>query len=575
MRRASTAIGNRFVSADLDPGDWQQLEPLLSELVERPVLSGGQLKQWLTDYSELHATISEHAARLRIHHACHTDDESAEKTFLDFVEAIPPKLKPYHYKLQKKFLESPHREELEENKFDLLARHWQSEVDLYREENIPLQTEVTRKTSEYDKIIGAMTVTFRGETYTLQQLGRFLEDPDRSVREEAWQVSAKRRLEDRDRIDGVFDELLSRRGRIAENADCDNFRQYTWRDLGRFDYTPDACHVFAEAVERHLVPVVERLDRQRRETLQVETLRPWDLAVDPQGPLEPFGSDDVPALIEGARAVFERIEPGLAEQFSRLELGRNLDLGSRHGKRGGGFQAALLKSGEPFIFMNAAGLQRDVETLLHEGGHAFHFLWASEREPLVFLRRAPMEFNELAAMSMELMAADHLEPFYPEPADRARAKRRMLEGVVRVLPWIATIDQFQHWLYTHPDHTREQRTEAWLATLERYGSSEVDWSGCEGTRAALWQKQLHLFHQPFYYIEYGIAQLGALQLWQQYEHDPAQALESYRQALSLGGTQPLPALFEAAGLAFDFSEATVEPAARTLDQQLAALPASQ
>jgi oligoendopeptidase F len=575
MTQASTAIENRFVPTDLDPGDWAQLEPLYQDLLDRALESAEALRQWLVDYSELSAVISEHGARLNINHACHTDDEAVEKAYLSFVETIPPKIKPCEFQLKQKFLECPHRSELEENKFELLAREWQAEVDLYREANIPLQTDQTRKISAYDKIAGAMTVDFRGETYTLQQLGRFLEDTDRSTREEAWTLSQQRRLQDRESIDDIFDELMSLRKQIAANADCATYRDYVWQDKCRFDYSPDDCHAFAEAVAKHVVPVVEQLDRERRETLGVDTLRPWDLAVDAKGrsPLAPFDRDDVESLVSRTRAVYDRIDPTLGEQFARLQFGRNLDLASRKGKRGGGFQAAMLKRGEPFIFMNAAGLQRDVETLLHEGGHAFHFLWASENEPLVFLRGAPMEFNEVASMSMELIAADALDPFYPDETEHNRAKRSLIEHTVRVLPWVATIDQFQHWLYTHPDHTRQERTEAWLSIHSQFASSEVDWSGYEQAQANLWQKQLHLFHAPFYYIEYGIAQLGALQMWQRYQADPEAALRDYRQALSLGGTRPLPALFEAAGLTFDFSETTIQPAMEAVQNELARLPA--
>jgi oligoendopeptidase F len=575
MSQSTTAIESRFVSDDVDPGRWEHLQPLYQSLLDRSLASAESLEQWLADYSELSAVISEHGAKLNINHACHTDDDAVEKAYLDFVEAIPPKVKPYEFALKQKYLACPHREELGEDKFALIDREWQAEVDLYREANIALQTQATKKVSEYDRIAGAMTVEFRGETYTLQQLGRFLEDTDRQTREEAWTLSQERRLQDREPISDIFDELLSLRSQIATNADCSTYRDYIWQDKCRFDYTPDDCHAFAEAVAKHVVPAVEQLDRERRETLGVDVLRPWDLAVDAKGrpALEPFDRDDVQTLVSRTRAVFDRVEPTLGEQFARLQFGSNLDLASRKGKRGGGFQAAMLKSGEPFIFMNAAGLQRDVETMLHEAGHAFHFLWASEHEPLVFLRGAPMEFNEVASMSMELIAGDALEPFYGDQAQRDRAKRSLLEGALRVLPWIATIDQFQHWLYTNPRHTPEQRTEAWLSIHSQFASSEVDWAGYEQAQANLWQKQLHLFHAPFYYIEYGIAQLGALQLWQRYEADRDAALRDYRQALSLGGTRPLPKLFETAGLTFDFSEKTIGPAVQAVQDALAKLPA--
>ncbi|MEX0743966.1 MAG: M3 family oligoendopeptidase, partial [Phycisphaeraceae bacterium] len=397
---------------------------------------------------------------------------------------------------------------------------------------------------------------------------------DRAVREQAWTLSANRRLADRGKIESLFDQLLELRQRIASNAGKADFRDYTWQASARFDYTPDDCLAFADAVEQVCVPLLAKLDEARREKLGVDKLRPWDLAVDVEGraPLSPFDADDAEQLVTRTREVFGRLSPDLAETFARLRFGRNLDLDSRRGKRAGGFQSSLEESGEPFIFMNAAGVQRDVETLLHEGGHAFHFVWSHEREPLVFIRHAPLEFCEVASMSMELMGMHHLDVFYGDAESLARAKRTLLEGIVRVLPWIATIDSFQHWLYTNPGHSAEARRDQWLGVLDRFSSPVVDYTGHEDARAYMWHRQLHLFHHPFYYIEYGIAQLGALQLWARFQQDREQALRQYREALALGGTRPLPELFAAAGLRFDFTRKTLEPLLQTLWQQLEALP---
>jgi oligoendopeptidase F len=320
------------------------------------------------------------------------------------------------------------------------------------------------------------------------------------------------------------------------------------------------------------VPVVAELDRQRREDLKLDELRPWDLSVDPKNrpPLRPFKEDETSAFIDKTRTIFERMSPELRDDFESLRSNKNLDLESRKGKQPGGYQMSLEESRQPFIFMNAAGLQRDVETLLHEGGHAFHFI-AATVEPLVFLRSAPMEFCEVASMSMELLGSEHFDIFYTDGADAARAKRTLLEGIIRILPWIATIDSFQHWLYTQPGHTRGERTEQWLHLLDRF-SSKVDWRGYEDVRASSWQRQLHLFHAPFYYIEYGIAQLGALQLWMKSKEDPRRALANYRNALKLGGTRPLPELFKAAGIQFDFSEKTLRPLMDAVQEDLEQLP---
>ena len=353
-----------------------------------------------------------------------------------------------------------------------------------------------------------------------------------------------------------------------------DYREFAWRSKHRFDYTPDDCLRFADAIEAVCVPAVRAMDEQRRADLRLPALRPWDLSVDPQGrpPLVPFVETDVDAFVTKTRHVFDRLSPELGEQFESLRRNRNLDLDSRRGKQPGGYQSSLSEVKQPFIFMNAAGLQRDVEVLLHEGGHAFHYLAATAAQPLVFLQHAPLEFCEVASMAMELLGADHFEAFYPKPADAGRARRALLEGVVRFLPWMATIDTFQHWIYTHPGHSRQDRTDQWLAITGRFGRT-VDWAGHEATQASSWQAQPHLFSSPFYYVEYGIAQLGALQVWMKSKEDPRRALANYRAALSLGGTRPLPDLFAAAGVRFDFTERTLRPLVAAVVEELDALPA--
>ncbi len=563
-----------FVPGDLDASDWGQLEPMYRSLLDRPIDSIEALGQWLADFSELSSVVSEYGSRKNIDSACHTDDAQIEKAFLHYVEHVAPKIKPMYFQMQKKLLSAPCHTELDSERFGVLVREWKAAVELFREENVPLQTEVAKLNNEYDKTIGAMTVEFDGQTLTLQQLSRYLEEPDRDRREKAWRLSAERRLVDREKFDGVFDQMLGLRKRMAANAGVSDYRAYMWKAMDRFDYTPEHCHDFADAVERVCLPVVDRLDAQRCASLGLEKLRPWDLGVDVKnrGPLRPFDRDAPQELVDKAAEVFRRVDPGLGADFSTMKMGRNLDLESRKGKRAGGFQSSLQESREPFIFMNAAGLDTDVRTMLHEAGHAFHFIWAAAEEPLMFLRHAPMEFCEVASMSMELIGADHYGVFYPDDADKARAVRGLFEGVITILPWIATIDSFQHWLYTNPDHTTGQRTEAWLRILNRFQRSHVDWSGLEDARASMWQKQLHLFHVPFYYIEYGIAQLGALQLWLAYRNDPVKALSAYREALRVGGKRPLPELFEAAGLRFDFTEATLTPLMAAVGEELERLP---
>jgi oligoendopeptidase F len=568
----ATVPPRRFVPADFDPAHWPQVDVLYRALLDRPISSTAELEAWLADFSELWSVMDEYGARRYIDKSCHTDDAEIKKRFLYYVEEIEPKTKPLHFALQKKFLASPHAAGLTDQKYAILRRKWQADVDLFREENVPLKTEITKLVTEYDAISGDMTVNFRGKELTLQQLAKYLEDPDRATRREAWELSAKRRYQDHERIEEIFDQLLRLRERIATNAGMPNYRAYAWKEYKRFDYTPEQCLAFADAIAAACVPLVAELDRQRKQDLGLAALRPWDTAVDPQNrpALAPFAQEETGAFVEKTRAIFGRMSPALAEEFETLRQRNNLDLASRKGKQPGGYQYSLEESREPFVFMNAAGLQRDIEVLLHEGGHAFHCLAARE-EDVVFLRSAPMEFCEVASMSMELLGADHFDVFYTDPADAARAKRMLLEGIIKFLPWMATIDSFQQWIYTHPGHTRHERKAEWLRLLDRF-SSKLDWSGLEEYRETSWQKQAHLFHAPFYYIEYGIAQLGALQLWVKSLQDTHRAVAQYRAALRLGGTRTLPELFSAAGIVFDFSDKTLRPLMDAIGEELAQLP---
>lgn len=572
---ADVAASRRFVPADFDPADWDRVEPWFRTLLERELDTPEQLEAWLADYSELSAVMNEFGSRRNIDHACHTDDAEIEKAYLHWVENIAPKLAPLGNDLREKYLAAPGLSGLDPERYDILTREWRASSELFREANVPLQTQVTKLNSEYDKIIGAMQVEYDGKTQTLQQLARYQEETDRAVRQETWELSASRRLEDREKIDRIFQDMFELRERMAANADCENYLEYSWKSWQRFDYSPGDCRDFADAIESVILPRIAELDEQRKAALGLDTLRPWDGAVDVKGrpPLRPFPSDDPREMVSGSTEIFRKIDPSLAEDFSTLKFGPNLDLESRKGKRAGGFQSSLSESKQPFIFMNAAGTQRDVDTMLHEAGHAFHYMWASRAEPLVFLQHAPIEFCEVASMSMELMGCDHYGEFYDDQDQANRAKRKQLEGIIRFFPWMATIDMYQHWLYTHPGHGISERTEAWKEISGRFTSPVLDYSGYDDAVAHRWHAQLHLFHIPFYYVEYGIAQLGALQLWLKYKNDPAAALQGYRDGLTLGGTKPLPELFEAAGIKFDFTRDTLGPLIDAVAEELDALPA--
>jgi oligoendopeptidase F len=569
---ATAVSSRRFVPVDLDVADVSKLLAVYRLLQDRPLDSAAALDKWLADFSELSAVVDEYGARRYIEKSCHTDDANLEKAYLHYISEVEPAIKPVAFELEKKYLDCPFRSAQADEKFKILGRSWQADVDIFRPENIPLQTQVAMDVTDYDKISGAMTIHFRGQELTLPQAGRVLEEPDRAARQEVWQLMASRRLADRDKIDAIFEKLLKLRGQIATNAGLSDYRAYEWKAKRRFDYTPDDCLRFADAIEKTCVPLVHELDRKRAAQLKLDRLRPCDLSVDPQSrpPLRPFPGDNTKLLIQRTREIFNRLSPELAGDFDSLSTHGNLDLDSRKGKQPGGYQSSLEESLQPFIFMNAAGVQRDVETLLHEGGHAFHFL-AARGEPLMFLRSAPMEFCEVASMAMELLGSVHFDTFY-DRADAARAQSTMLEGIIRFFPWMATIDCFQHWLYTHPGHDLAARTKYWISLLDRFGS-KLDWTGFESVRQSTWQRQLHLFHSPFYYVEYGIAQLGALQLWSKSLTDPKAALAGYRAGLKLGGTRTLPELFAAAGIRFDFTDTTLSPLMKLAGEKMRELDA--
>jgi oligoendopeptidase F len=560
----------RFVPQNADLGDWPQIEPLFGQLENRArqIKDIAGLEAWLLDWSELSAALDEESSRRYIAMTCHTDNAEAEKAYLHFVENIDPQLKPKQFALEKIYVAHPMREKLSRERFNVFDRDVKNHVELFRQENIPLETEEAKLCQQYQKLAGSLTVNFRGEEKTLVQMARYQEETDRPLRQEAWELVVKRRLQETDKFDDIFDEQIKLRSQIAKNAGFQNYRDYAFRRLGRFDYTPEDCVKFHDAVEKEIVPIARELQGQRQIQLMLGKLRPWDLAVDPlnRPPLKPFAQID--DMVTRTQKIFNQLDTELADGFQQMQDLKLLDLDNRKGKAPGGYQSTLSESRLPFIFMNAVGLQRDVETILHEAGHAFHAL-ATRDEDLYAYRGAPIEFCEVASMSMELLGNEFIEEFYSND-DSKRARRVHLEGIVGVFPWIATVDAFQHWIYTHPNHTRKERRSAWLALMDRFGG-DVDWSGFEDVRANLWHRQLHIFLHPFYYIEYGIAQLGALQVWANTKQDKARALDDYKKSLALGGSRPLPELFSAAGCQFEFSAKTIQPLAEMMRDELAVL----
>lgn len=568
---------------DLDAASWEALEPVFQELIERPLNSLTDFDRWMVDRSELDAACSEAQANLYITMTCSTENAAAQKGYSDFIENIVPKIKPLAFALDKKLTEEAARWRTPGDRYEVVVRDTVADVSLFRPENIPLETELSKLSQRYDQIIGAMSVEFEGSEKTLPQMAVYQESTDREIREKAWRTVADRRLRDRDEIDRLFDQMVGLRDRVARLAGFADYVGYAFKAKHRFDYTPQHCFDFHRACEEVIVPMIRRQEEKRRRALGVEALRPWDLTVDVKGrsPLRPFsnGAD----LMSKSVRTFEKLDPRLGTMLATLGTGSEargsaddacLDLDSRKGKAPGGYQYMRDRSRRAFIFMNAAGTGRDVSTMLHEAGHAFHSM-LSINEPLLAYRHAPLEFCEVASMSMELLTLPHIggaDGFYPSPEDLARAQRQQIERAVYLLPWIATIDAFQHWIYTHPNHSHEERVAAWLGLDERFGSS-CSWDGIEQVRRSVWHRQPHIFSVPFYYIEYAIAQLGALQLWlMALEKGERAAVDAYSRAMRLGGAKPLPELFEAAGLRFDFGPQAVRRLVDRAEAELDRLP---
>lgn len=542
----------QLLPADFQLTTWDALQPYFEELKNRELDSQAALDKWLLDVSELEAVISEDACWRQIHMTCDTTNKEYEEAFTYFCMEIEPKMKPYGFELNKKLLACPYTADLDKGQYFPYLRGVENAAQLYRDENVPLQAEMNLLAQQYGVISGAMSVEVDGKEYTLQQAAKLLQSPDRTLRETVFGKVADRRLADRDKLNELFDKLLKLRQQIAVNAGFENYRDYKFRALGRFDYTVEDCFAFHEAVREHIVPLHAMLQQHKKKRLGLDVMRPWDGDAEPEGtePLRPFEGGK--ELAEKTMEVFSRLSPYFSGCLKTMEEMKRLDLESRKGKAPGGYNCPLAETGVPFIFMNAAGTMGDVITMMHEGGHAVHS-FLSHSLPLAAFKEYPMEIAELASMSMELFSMEHWDVFFKDESELKRAQLEELERVITVLPWIATIDKYQHWIYTHPGHTVQEREEVWLAILAEFSTGVSDWSGYETYRANFWQKQLHLFEVPFYYIEYGIAQLGAIAMWRQYRGNKEQALNNYMNALSLGYTKTLKELYATAGIKFDFS----------------------
>ena len=563
-----------FVPDDFDATIWENIEPLTKDLMERQLSCSSCIEGLISDSSELAEHISETGALLYIGMTCDTESEEKKESFLDFMSNIRPKLSEFSDALNRRIVNHSSVDDLP-SRYDLMLRGMRTDVEIFRKENIPLGVRQTELVTEAQTINGAMTVEFEGQEMTFPQMSKYLESNDRSQRQAAWMAMSSRRMEDSERLSEIFDELITIRHQMATNAGFESYTQYMFRAMHRFDYTIEDCLEFHDSVESVCMPILKKINEERCDGLGIGGLSPWDVNekggsgpdIHGREPLKPF--ETVDEMVEKLSVMFHEISSDLGGKFDKLIEMDTLDLETRKGKAPGGYQYYLEKSRVPFIFMNAAGLQGDLETMIHEAGHAFHSLYCGHLE-LIDERDYPIEFAEVASMSMELLTQPWWDKFYEsEEADRAR--RVHLEGVVFLLPWIATIDSFQHWIYANPGHSKEERAEVWLSIRDKFGS-DMDWTGHTDFRELSWQQQGHLFGVPFYYIEYGIAQLGSLQLWKTQMGDPQKALDDYANAMSLGNTRTLPELFSAADLELGFNEGHFMTLMGAVETALSELP---
>ncbi len=542
-----------YIAKDLTINTWEDVKPYFEELHKRVIETKEEYQTWLKNKSELDAVLEEDCAWRYIKMTIDTTDAECSKSYNTFITDIQPEIAPWDDKLNEKLMSEPFGHELTDSGIKIYRRSIETTLALYREENIALDAKVNEASQKFGSISAAQSIEYKGEKYTMQRAGNFLREQDANVRKDVFELMATRRAEDRDKLDTLFNELINLRHQIALNAGFENYRDYKFKVLGRFDYTKEDCFNFHNAVKSVIVPFVKEQQEKHKAKLGVTNLKPWDTEVDPDGfaPLKPFETGD--QLMEGCIQMFSKVDPYFSECLTHMREMKHIDLDSKPGKAPGGYNYPLYESNVPFIFMNAVGSQRDLVTMVHEGGHAVHSFLSADLE-LTGYKNLPSEVAELASMSMEMLTMPHWDYFYKDPNDLKRAKKEQITSTIKLLPWIAQIDEFQHWIYTNPTHSNEERTNKWTSLNREYGTGVTDWTGYEEVTATSWQRQLHLFEVPFYYIEYGIAQLGALGVWKNSLSNKELAIDNYKNALALGYTRELKELYAIAGVDFDFSE---------------------
>ncbi|MBN1695294.1 M3 family oligoendopeptidase [candidate division WOR-3 bacterium] len=556
----------KFVPEKISWESFSDLEKLYKSLQDRDINSRESLEKLICDLNEIKKVFYEKRNRAYINMTSHTNNKKMQAEYIHFITKIEPKAKEYIFKIHEKILKNNKKYPLISSKYNIYIRHLKNHFKLFRKKNIELEKQEEKLANEYSKIMGNMMFSFRGENYTTQQIYKFLEERDRDLRKEAYNVFWKESKKEINKIYNVFQKQIKIRNKIAKNADFKNYRDYKFEELERFYYTPRDCFLFHENIRKNILPFVNKIMERRKKALRINHLKPWDLHVDIYGkePLHPFS--DAEELLSKTIEIFKRVHPELGKKVTLMKKKRMLDLESREGKAPGGYMTNLSEIQLPFIFMNAVGTHRDALTLLHESGHAFHS-FSYSKQPLEEYHDAPSEICEVASMSMELITMDYWDIFYNKKEDLLRAKIRQLESIITLFPWISIIDLFQHWLYTEESSNRSSLINKWKSLIDAF-HSYIDYKGSNFSYSYTWIRQLHLFEVPFYYIEYAFAQLGAIQLWVNYKKNPQITINQYMDGLSLGGSRPLPELYKAIGIKFDFSEKMLKKLLNEVNKEL-------
>lgn len=566
-------ITRKFLATDFTLSSWESVLPYFEKLSETKINSLEDLIKFCQNRSELESYLSENFAWRYIKMSCDNQNEAHQQSYQQFVNEIMPNASVFEDAWNNKVMQSPFATELPQEGYSIMLRGLKKSIEIFREENIQLFTDLQNLQTQYGAATGGLMVEIDGMEKTLQQANAYLESNNREKRKEVYEKVSGARLAIQEKLDDLFDQLVGKRHQVSLNAGFANYRDYAFASLGRFDYTPADCFEFHTAVAKTVVPMINRQAEKRKSALGVTALKPWDKAVDVPGrePLKPFETGE--ELLIKTIDVFDQMDPFLGNCLKEMVKLDRFDLDSRKGKNPGGYNYPLEESGFPFIFMNAAGQVRDMVTLLHEGGHAVHSI-LTKNLALNAFRNFPSEVAELASMSMELITMDYWDTYFTDPQAAKRAKIKHLEDILDTLPWVATIDAFQHWIYENPSHSPADRAQAWNRIYGQFSDQITDWSEHEDIKTNLWQKQLHLFEVPFYYIEYAIAQLGALAVWRNYCQNPTQAMDQYMNALSLGYTKPIREIYATAGIEFNFSQAYIQELMDFLAQKIQQLEES-